>query len=109
MRSTVVLPDPDGPSIAKNSPSYTSRSMLSTAVTGPNVLRRARREIWALGIASGPVLASTSSAAEATDSEEKRGTSARNPGISAFLGTVRVAAMEARHGIGSQEPSVTIG
>ncbi len=35
-RSTVVLPDPDGPSIEKNSPAAISRSTWSTAVTAPN-------------------------------------------------------------------------
>src|SRR4029079_4259918 len=34
IRSTVVLPEPDGPSIEKNSPSRISRSMSSTATTG---------------------------------------------------------------------------
>ena len=38
IRSVVVLPDPDGPSIEKNSPSRTSRSMPSTATTSPNRL-----------------------------------------------------------------------
>ncbi|MFD7827695.1 hypothetical protein [Kitasatospora sp. NPDC059803] len=38
MRSTVVLPDPDGPSIEKNSPGLTSRSIPSTALTTPNAL-----------------------------------------------------------------------
>ena len=36
IRSVVVLPEPDGPSIEKNSPSRTSRSMPSTAATSPN-------------------------------------------------------------------------
>src|SRR5262245_35724607 len=44
MRSVVVLPEPDGPSRAKNSPSPTSRSMPSTAWTSPNVLRTDFRE-----------------------------------------------------------------
>ena len=39
MRSTVVLPEPDGPSSEKNSPSSITRSMSATATTGPNVLR----------------------------------------------------------------------
>ena len=43
IRSTVVLPEPDGPSIEKNSPSARSRSMPSTAVTSPNVFRSPRR------------------------------------------------------------------
>ena len=34
IRSVVVLPEPDGPSIEKNSPSYTSRSMPATATIG---------------------------------------------------------------------------
>ena len=36
MRRVVVLPLPEGPSIEKNSPSLTSRSMLFTATTSPN-------------------------------------------------------------------------
>src|SRR4029453_16977812 len=39
IRSVVVLPEPDGPSIVKNSPSATCRSTLSTRATGPCVLR----------------------------------------------------------------------
>src|SRR5205814_1476768 len=34
-RSVVVLPEPDGPSSVKNSPSPTRRSTLSTATTSP--------------------------------------------------------------------------
>ena len=34
-RRHVVFPEPDGPSIEKNSPSRMSRSMPSTAVTSP--------------------------------------------------------------------------
>src|SRR3954470_9143400 len=44
-RSTVVLPDPDGPSMEKNSPSRMSRSRSATAVVSPNVLRRRVREM----------------------------------------------------------------
>src|SRR6476646_855180 len=43
MRSVVVLPEPDGPSIEKNSPWRTSRSTPATAMIGdtppPNSLR----------------------------------------------------------------------
>src|SRR5712691_6946050 len=39
IRSVVVLPDPDGPSSVKNSPSATRRSTSSTATTLPYVLR----------------------------------------------------------------------
>src|SRR5438552_1174956 len=35
MRSIVVLPEPDGPSIEKNSPDSTSRSTPSTATMAP--------------------------------------------------------------------------
>ena len=38
IRRHVVLPEPDGPSIEKNSPSRTSRSTPSTAMTSPNRL-----------------------------------------------------------------------
>src|SRR5689334_21301010 len=43
MRRVVVLPEPDGPSIAKNSPSATSRLTRSTATTSPYVFRTPRR------------------------------------------------------------------
>src|ERR671920_366285 len=46
-RSTVVLPDPEGPSIEKNSPGAMSRSTPSTAVTAPNCLRSPTRRIAA--------------------------------------------------------------
>src|SRR6187455_2161980 len=39
MRSVVVLPEPDGPSIEKNSPWAISRSMPATASTSPKTLR----------------------------------------------------------------------
>ena len=38
IRSVVVLPQPDGPRRLKNSPSWTSRSMWSTATASPNFL-----------------------------------------------------------------------
>ena len=37
-RSNVVLPQPDGPRMAKNSPSLTSSEMRSTAVIGAEAL-----------------------------------------------------------------------
>lgn len=40
IRSTVVLPEPDGPSIEKNSPSAISRSTPATASVLPKDLRR---------------------------------------------------------------------
>ena len=50
IRSTVVLPEPDGPSMEKNSPSAMSRSMPATAWTGPNDLRspirRTAGSVW---------------------------------------------------------------
>ena len=39
MRSIVVLPEPEGPTMVKNSPSAMSRSIESTAACGPNILR----------------------------------------------------------------------
>src|SRR3954454_5536838 len=39
IRSVVVLPEPDGPSSVKNSPSPTFRSTSSTATTSPYVFR----------------------------------------------------------------------
>src|SRR4051794_6472353 len=48
MRSTVVLPEPDGPSIEKNSPVAMLRFASSTATTGglpPNSLRRPSRRM----------------------------------------------------------------
>ena len=38
IRSSVVLPEPDGPSSASNSPLPTFRSTLSSAVKAPNFL-----------------------------------------------------------------------
>src|SRR5437867_1717404 len=38
-RSVVVLPEPDGPSMVKNSPCSTSRLTSSSATTSPNALR----------------------------------------------------------------------
>src|SRR5262245_25640508 len=40
IRSSVVFPDPDGPSSASNSPLATLRSTPSSAVNAPNVLVR---------------------------------------------------------------------
>src|SRR6266581_5721192 len=40
IRSSVVLPEPDGPSSASNSPSATFKSTPSSAVNAPNVLVR---------------------------------------------------------------------
>src|SRR6476620_5389387 len=39
IRSSVVLPEPDGPSSASNSPSPTFRSTLSSAVKAPNFFK----------------------------------------------------------------------
>src|SRR5262245_16825270 len=39
-RSVVVFPEPDGPSMVKNSPRAMSSSTSSTATTGPYVFRR---------------------------------------------------------------------
>src|SRR4051794_36622782 len=41
-RSVVVLPEPDGPSIVKNSPAAMSRSSFSIATTSPNTRRTPR-------------------------------------------------------------------
>src|SRR5215467_6701370 len=43
MRSTVLFPQPDGPSSERNSPGAASSETSSTATTGPNVLRSRRR------------------------------------------------------------------
>jgi hypothetical protein len=43
MRSVVVLPHPEGPSIVKNWPLGTSRSMFRTAVKSPNRFVTERR------------------------------------------------------------------
>ena len=40
MRSSVVLPEPDGPSSANSSPLATLRSTLSSAAKSPNFLVR---------------------------------------------------------------------
>src|SRR4051794_33112726 len=45
IRSTVVFPDPDGPSMEKNSPSAISRSTPSTARTDPKSFARSTNRI----------------------------------------------------------------
>src|ERR1700739_4766085 len=40
IRNSVVLPEPDGPSSASNSPSATLRSTPSRAANAPNLLKR---------------------------------------------------------------------
>src|SRR5262245_18115337 len=53
-RSVVVLPEPDGPSIVKNSPRGISRSIESTATMSPKVLRTLTSRMSASGaLASG--------------------------------------------------------
>src|SRR5688500_1200193 len=53
MRSVVVLPHPDGPSIEKNSPSAMSRERSSTAATSPNnFVTRSRRTSISFGTRS---------------------------------------------------------
>ena len=47
--SVVVLPQPDGPSSMKNSPSSTVKVEDRTAVKLPNSLRTLRTTIWAMG------------------------------------------------------------
>ena len=49
IRSSVVLPQPDGPSSTKNSPAMISRLTLSTAATLPKRLVTLR--IWMMGSA----------------------------------------------------------
>ena len=66
MRRHVVLPDPDGPSIEKNSPSRTSRSTPSTATTSPNRLTTpSSRDRGVAGVGLAPPRAAT--AASLTD------------------------------------------
>src|SRR5512147_3288133 len=62
MRSKVVLPQPDGPSSAKNSPSRISNETLSTALTfSPNSLVTSLIEMmgWALTIGFGLLVGTT--------------------------------------------------
>ena len=53
-RSSVVLPDPDGPSSARSSPPPTSRSTSSTAVNEPKRLVTPRTVILILDIPFSP-------------------------------------------------------
>src|SRR5687768_11396335 len=62
IRRVVVLPQPDGPSRLKNSPSRTSRSMWSTATASPNFLTTSTRRTsmsadtqWLSGAGAGVV------------------------------------------------------
>ena len=52
MRRVVVLPEPDGPSIEKNSPAAMSRSTLVTATTSPYSLRTPSSRTAGIGRAS---------------------------------------------------------
>ncbi len=58
IRSIVVLPEPDGPSSAKNSPAAMSSDTSSTAVTVPKRLVTDRTEMAAV---CGPALAAPAS------------------------------------------------
>src|SRR6185437_4246192 len=53
MRSSVVLPHPDGPTIMKNSPGAMSSETWSTAIKSPNVLVRSRMRIAGRAVATG--------------------------------------------------------
>ena len=50
MLSVVVLPQPEGPTMIRNSPSWTSRLMPLTAVKSPNRLTRSFRMIRATDV-----------------------------------------------------------
>src|SRR3569623_1233286 len=50
IRSSVVLPEPDGPSSASNSPACTSSLTLSSALNAPNCLTRLRTSIVTSGV-----------------------------------------------------------
>ena len=54
IRRVVVLPEPDGPSMAKNSPSPISRSTPATASTSPNRLWTPSRRTAATAGPAGP-------------------------------------------------------
>ena len=56
MRSNVVLPQPEGPSSAKNSPGSMSRLTLSTATVEPHRLETSRKLMMGLAAAL-PLLA----------------------------------------------------
>src|SRR3954468_10875499 len=60
-RSVVVLPEPDGPSSVKNSPTAMSRSRFSIATTSPNVRRIPRRRT-AAAVAAGASTAGSAGA-----------------------------------------------
>ena len=62
-RRQVVLPDPDGPSIEKNSPSATRRSTSSTAVKEPKrLVTPSRLDRGDSTVSTPPDVASTGSA-----------------------------------------------
>ncbi len=62
IRSIVVLPEPEGPRRAKNSPSTMSRSMSSTATTSPKVLVTPTRRTAGVAALASVTLCSPSSA-----------------------------------------------
>ena len=53
MRSVVVLPQPDGPSMTKNSPSATVKFESCTATKSPNALCRFSTRISAIALTPG--------------------------------------------------------
>ena len=55
IRSSVVLPHPDGPSSETNSLAWTSRSMSSSTVMAPSAVAEALREVADLDADRTPV------------------------------------------------------
>src|SRR5215475_2139121 len=78
MRSSVVLPQPDGPRRTRNSPSRVTRSTPSTARTSPNTLRTARVSTVAMAQVDAMGAAGA-----------RRAVRSRNPRRAPFLSTSR--------------------
>src|SRR6516225_4411786 len=105
IRRVVVLPEPDGPSIEKNSPSYTSRSTPATATTGNVPLESttfATRRPWS----SSPKRLTTPSRRTATVRDPISGT-----GGDAGLGTggVTGSAADSRCSVGIAKQALGTG
>src|SRR2546430_16592090 len=88
--ATVVLPEPDSPTIARDPPSGSENETSSTAVRGPNSLRRALTSSTDSAMqrhleAAAQLFCAHASAQAAVERDERR------PGLAAYVEGVRAA------------------
>ena len=92
IRRQVVLPEPEGPSIEKNSPSRTSRSTPSTATTSPKRLTTPSSRTAMSGVGGRRVIG----AAARTKRSPRRGRDSRLTGARRACNTTAARAARAR-------------